>query len=215
MNDGRFISDTIEAVLASMAESLREAQTELNSAPPLDDFGRPSPIYQIPYLDFEIGFRLQTQERTGGGIRLKFKPVKSGETEREVTSKISGRFVAVPPSDGLPIPILTVSTIRISDLKHTLSITASNSAGELLAGAPIEVNVDTDASIALSEAGGVSSPRITNAATLSTAIPVTNHDGIAEVDISLSATLQRNAIIVISVELGQQSVLVTLSKDEV
>ena len=59
MSEGRFIADTLEAILVGMADSLRDAQTVLDSAPPTDSYGRPSSRYAIPHLDFEMTFELE------------------------------------------------------------------------------------------------------------------------------------------------------------
>lgn len=211
MNEGRLIADTLESVLVGLAESLREAQEELSATPPLDRFGRPLPIYQVPHLDFELDFRLRTEEKTGGGMRLYFAPVASGETSREITSRITGRFVAVPPGGGLPLPVLTIAT-RSAGSDRVLTLTAANDAGELLAGATVEINVDRDASVALSAAAGVAAPRL-NAVAFDTAAPVTDDAGQATVTVSLGAALQRAAVIVIAAELGTETVRITLGKD--
>ncbi|HSF94900.1 MAG TPA: hypothetical protein VLA52_07720 [Thermohalobaculum sp.] len=213
MSDGDFIADTLEAILVGMAESLRDAQEALNAAPSLDNFGRPAPRYQIPSLDFEIGFRLATETKQSGGARLLMMPVKTGETSSEVTSRITGRFVAVPPGDGLPLPVLTAAATRDAGGNIVLAVSASNSAGEVLTGVPIELNFDMEASRALSQAAGVQTPRLAGAVTLGDAVLVTDETGQAATSVSLAPSLQRQAVVVLSAELGSEMVRVTLSKE--
>ena len=113
MSDGEIVSDTIESVLVGIADSLRQAQDSLSLAPPLDQFGRVVPQYEIPYLDFEIGFKLETRKTTGGKSLVYFKPVTSSSATQEITTKLQGRFIAVPPGEGLPVPILQGETVIV------------------------------------------------------------------------------------------------------
>ncbi|WP_108263503.1 hypothetical protein [Mangrovicoccus ximenensis] len=212
MSDGKFIADTLESVIVGMAESLREAQEELASAAPLDGFGRPMPQYHIPHLDFEIGFRLVTETKSGGGMRLIFAPVTSSEKSSEVTSTISGRFVAVPPGEGLPLPVLAAE-VTGSGNARTLAVAAANSAGETLVGAEVQVNVDLEASRALSAAAGVAAPKIAGQVSFGEAVLVTGPDGQASTSVTFSAALQRAAIVVLTLETGTETIRLTTGKD--
>jgi hypothetical protein len=44
----------LQDILVSIADSLSQAQQQLNNMPLYDNFGRPNTIYQLPYLDFNI-----------------------------------------------------------------------------------------------------------------------------------------------------------------
>ncbi|GGB86503.1 hypothetical protein GCM10011352_10500 [Marinobacterium zhoushanense] len=211
MSEGRFIADTLESVLVGMAESLREAQEELNSIPPLDGYGRPAPQYRIPHLDFEVGFRLKSETHNSGGVRLIFAPVVSGEASKEVTSRITGRFVAVPPGEGMPVPRLMTEIDAEGD-QRILKLTATTSAGEVLAGADIELNLDVDASTGLSQAAGVDSPRL-SAVTLERAVVQTDTSGGATARVQLGPTLQRAAVIVLVAELGYETLRIVIGKE--
>ncbi|MEM7236672.1 MAG: hypothetical protein AAF501_02430 [Pseudomonadota bacterium] len=214
MTDGRFIADTLESVLAGMAESLREAQEELNAAAPIDAYGRPAPQFRIPHLDFEIGFRLVSEEKSGGGARLFFAPVQSSEASKEVTSTISGRFIAVPAGEGLPLPVLTGAVTQGNATNvRTVAITAANNAGELLEGAEIELNIDEDATQALSAAAGVTAPRIGGNVSFGAAVISTGPSGVSTTTVTLGAQLQRQAVVVIAAELGAETIRLTLGKD--
>lgn len=212
MSEGRFIADTLESMLVGIAESLREAQEELNSIPPLDGFGRPMPQYRIPHLDFEFGFQLSTETTSSGAIRLLLAPVESTEASREVTSRISGRFVAVPPGEGLPVPQLS-ATITEDNNKRILTLTATTSAGEVLTGADIELNLDRDASVSLSPAGIDSSNLNLSAVSLSRgAVVQTNGEGVAIAEVELGDELDENAVIVLVAELGFESLRLVIGK---
>lgn len=211
MSEGRFIADTLESILVGMAESLREAQEELNATPPLDGFGRPAPQFRIPHMDFEIGFRLEAEQKQGSGARLIFHPVQSSEASREVTSKITGRFVAVPPGEGLPLPILT-GEVRGTGNARELAITVANNAGELLAGADVELNIDAAASTALSAAAGVPAPRLNNV-TFGSAVVTSDGSGVATTSVTFGAQLQRQAVVVVTAEMGPETIRLTMGKE--
>lgn len=209
-DDGKFIADTLESVIVGMAESLREAQEELSDAAPLDAYGRPVPQYRIPHLDFDIGFKLVTDAKGSGGMRLLFGPTT--DRTRDVTSTISGRFVAVPPGEGLPLPLLTLA-VEGSGNSRDLSVTAATTAGELLAGAEIELNLDKEASAEFSEAAGVSSPRLDGQVSFERALIETDDTGVARTRLHFGASLQRAAVVVITAELGSEAVRVVTGKE--
>jgi hypothetical protein len=209
-DDGKFIADTLESVIVGMAESLREAQEELSEAAPLDAYGRPVPQYRIPHLDFEIGFKLVTDTKSGGGMRVIFG--QATDRTRDVTSTISGRFVAVPPGEGLPLPVLTLE-ITGSGNSRDIAVTAATSAGELLAGAQVELNIDKAASTALSAAAGVAAPRFDGQVTFGRAVVATEDTGTAETTLTFGPSLQRAAVVVVTAELGGETVRVLTGKD--
>jgi len=45
---------SLQDILVSIADSLSQAQQQLNNMPQYDSLGRPNTIYQLPYLDFNI-----------------------------------------------------------------------------------------------------------------------------------------------------------------
>lgn len=209
-DDGKFIADTLESVIVGMAESLREAQEELSDAAPLDAYGRPIPQYRIPHLDFEVGFKLVTDTKGSGGMRLLFGPTT--DKTRDVTSTISGRFVAVPPGEGLPLPVLSLA-IEGTGNRREVRIIATTSAGELLAGAEIELNVDKSASVGFSNEAGVASPRLDGQVSFDSALVLTDETGIARTAITFGASLQRAAVVVITADIGGETVRVISGKD--
>lgn len=207
---GRFIADTLESVIVGMAESLREAQEALAEAPPLDAYGRPMQQYRIPHLDFELGFKLVTSTKSGKGMQLLFG--RTNGTSRDVTATVSGRFVAVPPGEGLPLPVLTVS-VEGSGNARELVVTAATTAGETLVGASIELNVDESASVEFSAAAGVDSPRLDGQVSFDSAVVETDETGTARTRLTFGTSLQRAAVIVVTAELGMEMVRVLTGKD--
>ena len=205
MSEGRFIGDTLEAVIVAMAESLHEAQTALSATPPLDAYGRPTTRYVIPYLDFEMGFEVDSKITDGTNDRankkMAFKPAKS--TDQSVTSTIKGRFVAVPPGEGLPVPVLDLA-LEGSGTTRALVIGAGNSAGEVLDGVQVEVNVDEELTRQL---GGVGRAEVT----LSDAAPITDASGRAKVEVSFRGGAKGR--VALAVELGGERQLLVMTKD--
>lgn len=212
MTEGRFIADTLETVIVGIADSLTEATEQLSAMPPLDTFGRPNPQYQLPYLDFQIGFRLVTQTtRDGRRAFLFFKPTGSSTSSNEVTSTISGRFIAVPPGDGLPLPLLSVTVTGSGSTRHLL-LHAANSSGEALAGARIQLNVDVAMSQALSATAGVAEPGIAENVALTSAVVTTDVTGQASTEVTLADELPASAVVLVTAELGMTMTRVTTGK---
>lgn len=212
MPDGRFIADTLETVIVGLADTITEAQEQLSAASPLDSSGRPVPQYRLPYLDFEIGFRLVT-ETTQDGRRafLFFKPVGRSSASSEVTSKVSGRFVAIPPGVGLPLPVLSLTATGTGATRQ-LAVQASSTSGEQLAGATVQLNIDLVTSQALSAAAGVADPRISGNVALGAAVLTTDPQGRASTEVSFGDQLRVGSIVLITAELGTTMARITTGK---
>ena len=152
----RFVGNSIEELLVSLAEGVREAQIALNEGPLVGPSGRPLATYHLPYLDFTIQVDMQTRADSGGRpIALLFM-AQAQSMSSSVRSTISGRLVAIPPGEGLPVPRITFNVGGNIGGEAALTLTASNSAGEWLANQPVELNIDYADSQALSAARGVS-----------------------------------------------------------
>lgn len=212
MADGRFIADTLETVIVGLADSLVEASEQLSAVPPLDAHGRPAPQYRLPHLDFQISFRLVTQTtQDGRRAILFFSPLGSSTSTTEVASTVSGRFVAVPPGDGAPLPVLSLSTTGTGSTRE-LTVQASNSAGELLAGAVVQLNVDLAASQALSAAAGVTDARIAGGVGFASAVLTTDDTGRASTEITFGDQLRVGAVVLVTAELGTTLARLTTGK---
>ncbi|MNV15576.1 hypothetical protein D3C71_1063060 [compost metagenome] len=173
----------LHEIVLSIADSLNEAQDQLRSMPPYDEYGRPNTLYQLPYLDFNLEVISQFEStQTSGSLppalrggslsqispvgALRFVPFRSTETTSKnlgsITSNISGRFVAVMPNEGLTQFSLTgIGEIGGSDstytyLKLTFKVLQANN--EPVAGQRIEVNFDKDTSLGFNSNQPVTAP---------------------------------------------------------
>jgi hypothetical protein len=182
---GSFVAGTIEDILLAIGQGIRDAQDRLNQLEPFDEYGRPRPQYYLPQLDFtlkinavetstsESGPEQRSRLRTFAaaeseaiafaGFRampINFALASPGRTSSsstsEVYSTISGRFVAVPPNDGMPQVALAIAASAHPDggRKRTISVTSSHAAGEPVVGASVEFNVDPVSTAALNQLPG-------------------------------------------------------------
>lgn len=79
------------------------------------------------------------------GLTNPSKGNSSDSTSSKLTSSISGRFVAIPPNEGLP-QIYLQETIVQSGAGYELTVLVGNSAGEKIAGVKVEINFVPEAS---------------------------------------------------------------------
>jgi len=214
----RFVAESIEEMLVALANGIREAQEALNEIAPVDAFGRVLPTYHIPYLDFEIGVEITTQRQSSGRPILhivKLPPATSSENST-TRSSISGRLIALPPGEGLPLPEIRIEVAPAdSPRTHLLEVRLSNSAGELLGGRRVELNVDVQASRELSRVSGVAPGAVSalpKAGTrLSQAVLVTNADGTASSALMIDAAEDAAANIVVTARAGTSMTSVALA----
>lgn len=208
-NDGKLVADSIEEMLVSLAEGVREAQESLNALAPFDSFNRPSPSYFIPYLDFELEVEIATDTNNAGRPIFKVMPLgavlrgaDSSSSSKSVTSsRISGRIIAVPPGEGLPIPQLALAAEKPAGNKVALSMVASNSAGEVLSGQRIELNIDMDGSKALSAGPNPTMPK----ARLQEAVLITDEFGQASTHLIVDSDGAQGRQLLVIATLGMAS----------
>ena len=225
----KFVANSVEQILLGLARGLRDAQAVLDDLPPSDAFGRPQPGYHLPYLDFNIKATVQAQlsepqsssnalpgalrkARPIPQLRLALPDLKKAPSEAsgstELISTFSGRLVSVPPSNGLPVLRLAARTLVKEAAKprqQQLLVTLSNSAGQLVNDAAVELNLDTEASLALSAAAGASgltSEKLRSGLQLSQRLLVTDQQGSASCDLTLAAGLPANTQLVLLVSSG-------------
>lgn len=157
-DQSRFAGNSIEELLVSLADGLREAQSALNEAPLQDATGRPATSYHLPYLDFTIQVDVVTQSSTSGGrpfalVFTRSPAATSSSDSRSVRSTVSGRLVASPPGEGLPVPRIALEAREAGARTATLALRLTNSAGERLGIQTVELNIDTAAGAALRRNG--------------------------------------------------------------
>lgn len=167
----QFVASSIEGIIFAMAEGLADAQDRLNLLDPFDVYGRPRPQYHVPYLDFDLKVYMQTtqdsvtsSESSAGAksvstafphspyaapqtkVALIMAPSQStsnSSTVSQITSTISGRFVSVPPNDGMPQVKLGVQLREGSTpSSYLIKVTAQQANGSAIEGAKIEFNIN-------------------------------------------------------------------------
>lgn len=202
--DSEFVSQSIEDLLVSLAEGVREAQEALDSAPATDAFGRKQQTYHLPYVDFTFEVGVQRSKTVNNGRTvMKMKARKaSGEPSSEINSVIAGRLVSIPPGEGVPVPVLQLESEGTTLKKTTVTILASNSAGEILAGHQIELNLNLAATQNLSMAQGVEVKEMGRGTRLKDAVLVSDENGYAETTLQFDPGLDPKATVVLSAELG-------------
>lgn len=198
-DEADFVAESIEELLVSLAEGVRDAQRALSDRSAAEGTGRAPQQYHLPYLDFEFRVDMETASTTAGGrpiLRVRSRPSTSEASS--VSSSISGRLIAVPPTDGVPLPIVDFVTTRLTSggRKWTVDITARNSAGEVLAGQPIELNLNLQATRRLS-----GNPALTFGQTrLGTSLLTTDEAGQAST--TLEQFFSERTMLVITAEVG-------------
>lgn len=221
MSEPTALLTTIDDYLLSLADGIALAQRELGKAAASGPPGRQFSYY-LPELDFELRMRIQiTQDEElsqryesvrAPEVRdkhLLFSPVATStttNTQTEVLSIIKGRFVAVPANDGLP-PTLVRTTLETDGQgSRTLVVRTESAARQALAGVDIEVNLDREASDALSAEHGVTG--IDWSGTwLGAGLLQTDAAGVARVEVHLDPALPVDTQVVLTVDAAGQTEL--------
>lgn len=144
---GQIAADAVRDMLVGLADALRTAQDTLSEAGRISEGGMG---YEIPYLDFtfEVEFSEETTNRSNNAatlLKLFPRTSSSGGLNREtdISSRISGRLVSTPTHGGRPAALLEMA-LGHSDDGQFIDILLSNTAGERLSEAYIELQVDAD-----------------------------------------------------------------------
>lgn len=204
-DEGKFVSESLEDLLVSLASGVREAQLELANTPAIDEFGRQLHTYHFPYVDFEFRVQMETANSTSPGRTiLRLRKTKSGAQSNSIESSVSGRLIAVPPGDGLPRPVIRFRSVQQSARTWALELSAANSAGEVFAGHEIELNLNVEASRQLSLQNGVSFDAFPASTVLTESVITTDESGTAVSSLK-TGTMKENAFIVITAEFGGES----------
>lgn len=212
-DSSKFVAESLEELLAGIANGVREAQAALNNTLPMDEYGRPLPTYHLPYIDFDLKVQIETEESDSGKRSLRIKSLFGGNTTNEnsqINSSITGRISALPPGEGLPVPLLQMTTTRLSARRHRIDIQAVNSAGELLQNATVELNLDVAMSQALSTSEGVNLPSL-RSSSIGEVLLVTDTNGQASTELGIDNGLPSKALVVINAELDRFSTSVVVT----
>ena len=241
---GSFVAGTIEDILVSLAQGIRDAQERLNQLEPFDEYGRPKPQYYLPHLDFTLKINAVETKTTetaavtpaassaGGFVpamrmsnfssfaMVRETPIKfalanpsksSTSTTNEVYSTISGRFVAVPPNEGMPQIALTVTSTKDTSGtgKQNVRVVSTYAAGGPVRGATVEFNADPVSTAALNE---LSNPVVLdNTLIFQSGTVVTDESGVAATVVDLTAVPTGIAKLLVVANLGpvRASILIT------
>jgi hypothetical protein len=213
-----FVDNSIGQLLVALADGVREAERALASGPQVDESGRALTRYALPYLDFKISVDVDVEMPDAvGGLKglpvLRLRTAGIGSQSRQVSSTISGRLVAMPAGEGLPVPRITLTPGPNIGGKALISMTVANSAGELLAGQPVELNLDQPASERLSRARGVTAlPRRTGTR-LADGIVTTDNDGRATTQLLIDSGEPAQALFVVSASIGSFAAQASISSE--
>lgn len=215
-----FVDNSIGQLLVALADGVREAERALASGPQVDDSGRAVTRYALPYLDFSVNVDVEVVNPPAaapGGrglpvLRLFTARNDAGSDNREIRSSVSGRLVAVPAGDGLPAPRIRITPGPNIGGKARIELAVSNSAGEVLAGQPVELNLDLKASEALSKARGVASLPRRDGTRLADGIVTTDNDGRAVTSL-LIGNEPAKALLVVTASIGPFSAQATISAE--
>jgi hypothetical protein len=159
---------TLDDFLLSLADGIASAQDALTRAGSVGPPGRQY-AYHLPRVEFELRlnlrvvedqllsdrYRLLRAERTGDK-HLLFKPISAdaAASTLDIAAVVRGAFVAVPANDGLPATVLRTAVDTVTPRAPIVRVTATNTAGEPLAGIEVHFNVDREESAALTQAAG-------------------------------------------------------------
>jgi len=228
-NDTQFVSGTIEQTLVSLAEGIADAQDRLNLLEPFDEFGRPRTQYHLPYLDFSLKVHASTTRQNGGAnsaqntdvARMAMRPQRtelarqnmrmaltmpratSGSTSntQEIVSTLSGRFVSVPPNNGMPqFSLLTSITPVVGTSKTVISVEARYADGNPVTSARLEFNINESDTLA---DNGVTSLGVSGTDIFSSGAVVTTDQGMGATELDFLSTIDANIqILHIDITLG-------------
>jgi hypothetical protein len=212
-----FVDNSIGQLLVALADGVREAERALAAGPQIDEGGRAVTRYALPYLDFSIDVDVEVANPpAAGGVRglpvLRLFTRTQGSENREIRSSVSGRLVAVPAGDGLPVPRIRLSPGPNIGGTARIELVVSNSAGELLAGQPVELNLDLKASETLSKARGVPSLPRRDGTRLAAGIVTTDNQGRAATSLLIGDEPAR-ALLVVTASIGAFSAQASISAE--
>jgi hypothetical protein len=215
-----FVDNSIGQLLVALADGVREAERALASGPQVDESGRAVTRYALPYLDFTIDVDVEvTVPAVASGVkglpvlRLYTGRAPAGRDSREIRSSVSGRLVAVPAGDGLPAPRIRLTPGPNIGGEAVISLVVSNSAGELLAGQPVELNLDHGASQTLSQARGIATLTRRAGTRLADGIVITGADGRASTRLLIDKAEPARALLAVVASIGPFSAQVSVSAE--
>ena len=155
-DNSQFVAESLAELLVAIANGVREAQEALSQMPALDRSGRPMPSYHLPYLDFQLQVDMDSTTSSESGARLlRVLPLANSQNHQPTNQQHPLRpLCGGAPGEGLPVPVLQLRAERVNGV-YQLNVQLNNSAGEVLVGAAVEINLNQAASLSLSAVDGV------------------------------------------------------------
>ncbi len=142
---GQVTAEAIRQMLVGLADALRTAQNSLAADAQSGELGGIG--YEIPYLDFSFEGEFTSREEQEGqpilALRPRFGASPTTDTTKEITSRVAGRLVSVPPHGGSPTPLLDIRLVEEGE-RLVLALRLTNAAGEVLSGTQVALQVDDD-----------------------------------------------------------------------
>lgn len=204
-----FVSATIDEVLLSIASGLVEAQAQLATLHSLDARGLPGPTYLLPELEFELRVATKVSKTEGRPTKLLVRPLQPSEAvggafQAEIVSTLRGRFVSIPPNQGVP-PLTSTSNVTKLD-SHLRRIEVEvRAGGQPVPGIEVHFNVDAERSRTLSELDEITLESLGPATALAPATARTDTRGWANTELVLDPGAPSGASIVVVVDVGDRS----------
>lgn len=201
-------AEAIRQMLVGLAEALRTAQNSLTTEARSAELGGVG--YEIPYLDFAFEVEFTSREAEEGNPVVELRPRYGSppmtNDAKEITSRVAGRLVSVPPHGGKPAPRLDLRLQEVGkDLLLLIQLT--NAAGELLAGVPVALEVDVETTERLTGRRPAAEERLS---LLETQVTRTDDDGQGRVKLD-RASLNHGARVVVRAEARGASARIVIS----
>lgn len=203
------ISDSLDDYLVSLADGLAEAQLRLDD---MASVSGPEGIrYQIPKLEFDlkIDFSLHVSSEESGEpvkrflIKAKNESSSSTNSKQNVTSTLSGSFVAVPVNQGTPAHVIETELTRISAQEVVLNVYVNHANGDPADAVEVEVNIDRDRSDEMNSKEGRSALKARTE--LNEGVLLTSDQGIASTRLMVAAQEAKQNRIVLVVDCQGQT----------
>ena len=181
-----FLTASVDDYLIGLAESIHQAQQQLNQMSVITQDNQAPIRYHLPRVDFELKVSFELSRSTNdtqtgsSAMVLKARPIggeSSSQSSAEAASVIKGSFVAVPSEGGKPPPVITTSLKRLSMLALEITVNVQSAAGEKLSDVEVQFNIDKETSYHLNQTVDLS--YLDDNTNLDDSLILTNSNGLA------------------------------------
>jgi hypothetical protein len=88
----------LQEILLGIADGLTDAQHQLRTMAPYDEYGRPNTLYQVPYLDFQLQVTSEFETTTDpvtseikSKVKFQTAPATAGSSHVEIFRQVCSR----------------------------------------------------------------------------------------------------------------------------